>query len=475
MKRLVFSVAALLFCGPALAWWNCGWDYRFAVDISKPPGPPLSNYEVRLDLDASNVPAQFDWNSQGDDLRLIDEDDLTELPFFIEDWDAAGQQATLFVRVPSISGGGRTVYAYFGGPAGATNSSTTLTFTESGVRFFTRQSSADPTDLASAEAAFDAASTTVPGYGCAVIPAYDGVNNRSVFGPPNRNSNIGLFAEAFFEVSAAQAGVWQFRYGADFGRGGGLYIDDVPLEEDWNSDLWWGFNWGNASEVLQGSISLAAGTHSIRIIGFEGCCDGGLTAQFRPPGGTWQTLSTSNLTLFSRSCPAQAEPTVTYNSVETGACPDIALTRTSRPLSDPINGTTGPLAIPGAVVLNTISLSNSAASAVDADSLVITELLAADAQLRVSDFDGLTNGPVQFGDGAVASGISYSFIALGDATDDIAFSDDNGLSFGYTPVADANGVDANVTHIRITPQGAFLGDTGSGVPSAEFRFKTVIP
>jgi hypothetical protein len=475
VTRGLLFIFALIVSTPAFAWWNCAWDYRFSADISKPPGPALSDYQVRLDLDTGNVPAEFDWSTDGDDLRVIDENDLTELDFFIEQWDEVSRTAIVWVRVPSIPGGGRTVYLYFGGPTGATSTSTTLTFTEAGVRFYTRNSSANPTDLASAEAAFAVAPSNTNGYGCAIITAYTGVNNRNVFGPPNRNSNIGLFAEAFFEVTATQAGVWEFRYGADFGRGGGLYVDNVPLEESWNDDLWWANNWNNASEVLQGSINLSAGTHSIRIIGFEGCCDGGLTAQFRPPGGAWQALSVANLNLSSAKCPVSSEPTVAFGPVETASCPDLTITRSSQTLSDPVNGTVGAKAIPGAVILNEIGITNSGPSAVDDSSVIITEELAADATLRVVDFDGATAGPLQFVDGVTASGIGYTFLALGNTGDDVAFSSDGGVSFNYTPVPDANGVDPAVTHFRITPSGQFQGDSGSGTPSATFLFKTVIP
>jgi hypothetical protein len=475
VTRGFLVILALMFSTPALAWWNCSWDYRFAADISTPSGPTLSGYQVRLDLDAGNVPAEFDWSTGGDDLRIIDQDDLSELDFFIEQWDEFARTAVVWVRVPSIPGGGRTVYLYFGGPTGATSTSTTLTFTETGVRFYTRNSSADPADLASAEAAFAAAPGSTNGYGCSIITAYTGVNNSSLFGPPNRNNDIGLFAEAFFEVTAAQAGTWQFRYGADFGRGGGLYVDDVPLEESWNDDLWWANNWNNASEVLQGSINLSPGTHSIRIIGFEGCCDGGLTAQFRPPGGAWQALAVANLNLISAKCPVSSEPVVSFGPVETTGCPDFTITRSSQTLSDPINGTIDPKAIPGAVILNEIAVYNSGPGAADASSFIITDALDAAAALRVADFDGVTAGPLQFLDGAIATGMTFTFTALGDIGDDLAFSSDGGLSFSYTPVPDANGVDPAVTHIRITPSGQFQGDSGSGTPSATFLFKTVIP
>ncbi len=475
MTRGLLLILTLMLSTPAFAWWNCSWDYRFAADISKPPGPPLGDYQVRLNLNAGNVPAEFDWSTGGDDLRVIDEDDLGELDFFIERWNEVSRTAVVWARVPSIPGGGRTIYLYFGGPTGVTSTSTTLTFTETGVRFYTRNSSADPTSLASAEAAFAAAPGSTNGYGCSIIAAYTNVNNSGLYGPPNRNSDIGLFAEAFFEVTPAQAGLWQFRYGADFGRGGGLYVDDVPLEESWNDDLWWAYNWNNASEVLQGSINLSPGTHSIRIIGFEGCCDGGLTAEFRPPGGAWQALGVAYLNLISAKCPVRDEPGVSFGPVEATGCPDFTITRSSQTLSDPINGTASPKAIPGAVILDEIRVSNSGTGSADASSFIITDALDAGAVLRVIDFDGATAGPLQFLDGVPASGMTYTFTSLSNFSDDLAFSNDGGVSFNYTPVPNANGVDPAVTHVRITPAGQFQGDSGSGTPSATFLFKTVIP
>jgi hypothetical protein len=463
----------ILIAAPANAWWSCDWQYRFTADIAKPLGPQLTNYQVRMDLNATNVPGQFDWSLQGDDLRVIDEDDLTELTFFIEQWDSVGEAAVIWVLVPSIPGGGRTVYLYFGAPVGTPGASTPMTFTTPGFRFHTRRSTADPTDRASAEAAFATASNS-PGYGCEVINNYTNVNNVGVNGPPNRNSNIGLSAEAFFEVSPAEAGTWQFRYGADFGRGGGLYVDDVALDEKWNTDLWWANNWNNTAETLQGSINLSAGYHSIRILGFEDCCDGGLTVEFMRPGGSFQAMSLTNIAMSSRACPVTTEPIVTYGPGEIGSCPVLTVILATQTLSDPINIATNPKAIPAAVVLNTVTVSNSGTSAVDVDSFVVEQTIAANSTLRVSDFDGVTVGPLQFSNGTPVSGLAYTYISLGSTADDVDFSDNDGISFLYTPVPGIDGSDPLVTNIRINPKGTFDGNTGGGDPSAIFSFKTVV-
>ena len=92
----------------------------------------------------------------------------------------------------------------------------------------------------------------------------------------------------------------------------------------------------------------------------------------------------------------------------------------------------------------------------------------------VSDIGAPGSGPVRFTDGAPASGLAYSFVSLASTTDDIAFSNDGGLTFTYTPTPDASGCDLAVTHIEISPGGAFAADTGSGAPSAAFGFRVLV-
>ena len=469
-------VVLLLICAmsaPAQAWWSCDWQQRFPADIVAPPGPAQNNYAVRVDLNNALVPAGFDWSQNARDLRVVDQDDLTALDFLVEQWDAVSQTAVVWVAVPVLAGT-RRIYFYFDGPAGALPASSLAAMPEAGMLFNTRRSTANPVNRASAEAAFAAANPNVGGYGCASVDAYTNLSNRALFSPPNRTDDIALFAEVFFEVESGAAGVWEFRYGADFGLGGGLYVDDVALEESWNSDLWWANNWNNASEVLQGSINLQEGMHSLRILGFEDCCDGGLTAQFRSPGGGWQDLAVANIPLRSRACSSRPEPVVAIAVGESSNCPALTVSRVSQAFSDPSNGTVNPKAIPGAIILNVTEIQNAGSGTVDAGTLLLTETISADSALRVVDFDGSTSGPVLFVDGSPSSGISYNFGGLGDPNDDLYFSNDGGVSYNYTPSADANGVDAAVTHIRIGSANAFAGNSGLGTTSAQYQFKTRI-
>jgi hypothetical protein len=376
--------------------------------------------------------------------------------------------------MPTIPNGNTTVFVYFGGPAGTSTSSSVSTFTETGLKIHTRNSTADPTSRTTAETAFAAASPNAIGYGCAIVTSYTGITNTGLFGgPPSGDPNFGLYAEVFFEVTPAQAGVWQFRYGADFGRGGGLYVDDIALDEKWNSDLWWNNTWTDNSQILVGSINLSAGTHSLRILGFEGCCDGGLTAEFQRPGGPWLPMAVNNISLASRKC-AATEPTVTFGAVLISPCPDLTVTRTTQSFSDPLNNTSNQKSIPGAIMLNTTNVRNSAPGTADSGSVVITEAIPANMALRVLNFDGSTAGPVRFTNGTPLSGLTYTFTSLGNTGDDVSFSNNNGATYTYTPIANANGVDLAVTNIRINPKGTFLGSTGGNDRQANFAFKLVV-
>ena len=147
--------------------------------------------------------------------------------------------------------------------------------------------------------------------------------------------------------------------------------------------------------------------------------------------------------------------------------PNITVSKTSVSFTDTLGGS---FALPGATVEYLISVQNSGNAPPNYNSLVLTEALPAQMALVVTDFGGGTLGPVQFQEGSPASGLGYSFIALGSTADSISFSTD-GLNFNYTPVDSGDGTDASVTHIRITPTGYLAPDTGSGPAGFYLRLR----
>ncbi len=189
-----------------------------------------------------------------------------------------------------------------------------------------------------------------------------------------------------------------------------------------------------------------------------------------PAGINLGTVLTATATSGSSTSEFSGNVTVTGIA----AVPDILLLKSVQTFSDPYNGETNPKAIPGAVMLYTISATNQGIGSADPDSVVITDPLPADTALFVGDFDGPGSGPVLFTDGATPSGLTYSFIQLDDPSDDVAFSNNGGASYVYEPQPDADGFDANVTHMRISLKGGFNGAAGGNTPSFEIKFKVRI-
>ena len=146
--------------------------------------------------------------------------------------------------------------------------------------------------------------------------------------------------------------------------------------------------------------------------------------------------------------------------------PDAVLlvSKLSQPLSDPVNGTSGPKAIPGAIVLYTIGVTNQGLGNVDFDSLVISDALPANTALFVDTGSG---DPIVFVDGPVSSGLTYNYAA------DVTFSNQpgGGPPYNYIPVPDAQGFDASITGVQINPGGIMNGTVGGSSPGFNVRIQ----
>ncbi len=96
----------------------------------------------------------------------------------------------------------------------------------------------------------------------------------------------------------------------------------------------------------------------------------------------------------------------------------------------------------------------------------MTDPIPADTALFVGDFDG-AGSPVRFT--PQSSGLVFTFGGLGDPADGLDFADVNG--FGYVPTPDADGYDAEVTQVRILPQGLFDGGPAPTALQIEFQVR----
>ena len=156
--------------------------------------------------------------------------------------------------------------------------------------------------------------------------------------------------------------------------------------------------------------------------------------------------------------------------IKPAVLPAISVAKTSSPVSDPVNGSTGPKFIPGAVADYVVVVSNSAAGSPDANTVVAGDAVPNGLKLFVGNLGGAGSGPVAFTDGSPSSGLTYSFTSLASTTDSPSFSNNGGASYAYVPSPDADGYDAAVTHFRVVPSGTMAGAGGSST-SFQLRFR----
>ena len=131
----------------------------------------------------------------------------------------------------------------------------------------------------------------------------------------------------------------------------------------------------------------------------------------------------------------------------------LSIAKTSLAYSDPVNGTTNPKLIPGGFADYSLTVTAPAGTSPTNNSVIVTDAIPANLSLFVGTY-APGPGPVRFTPGG--SALTYGFINLASTTDDLEFSNNGGASWTYAPIADADGVDASVTHVRVRPKGSMV-------------------
>ena len=108
-------------------WYNQSWDYRQEINISNTAGD-LTNYQVRIDLNSTNVGSNFNWSNNGSDIRFTNSTD-DELYFWIESWSNTTNISIIWVNVTSLPNNqNTTIYMYYGNSEATSESNGTATF-----------------------------------------------------------------------------------------------------------------------------------------------------------------------------------------------------------------------------------------------------------------------------------------------------------------------------------------------------------
>lgn len=323
-KHLVIFILLALSFGSASARQSCDWPFRTAITINESSGLTTSNYSVKLTLSGGSggtLHSGYNWSASGADLRIYASDDVTPMDFSISSWNQTSEIAEVWITFATFTANSSNdIYVYYGNSGVSTADSgtpPTTTYVDDKIKFHTRYNNDqvnDPDSLAEAKALFDSQDDSNSAYGCSHPDSYAGIRNSTQNAPGGASIDFIAYSTTLFTVPSA--GTYGVRYGADYGLGGGLYVNGIALDERWTEDLWWSNNWNNP-DVLSGYISLPAGEHKLEIIGAEGGNDGGLTIQFSQGTDNWeQDPADHNISIRSEACPL-VRHTIQYGSHDT--------------------------------------------------------------------------------------------------------------------------------------------------------------
>ncbi len=157
--------------------------------------------------------------------------------------------------------------------------------------------------------------------------------------------------------------------------------------------------------------------------------------------------------------------------------PSIALTKSVTVINDPINGSiddgANPKAIPGAELTYGINAINSGRGKSDDGSLILQDEIPVNSDLYIGTItcSGTDLGPVCFKEGTTPneSGLSFVYVSLTDASDDLFFSTD-GNDFTYEPVDSGDGYDPAIRYIRMAPANELNNAPKDASAQPEFNF-----
>lgn len=154
-----------------------------------------------------------------------------------------------------------------------------------------------------------------------------------------------------------------------------------------------------------------------------------------------------------------------------GSTDNVAISMSYDVVSDGVNGASNPRAINGAVMQFTVAVTGPAKGSTAAAPFAINNDISDQMALYVGDIDSSGSGPVAFIEND--SGLEFAFFGLSNADDALGFSNNGGQSFDYIPHPDGDGLDGDVTHIRIAPSGMLM-PVDSHAPRFSIPYRTRI-
>lgn len=135
----------------------------------------------------------------------------------------------------------------------------------------------------------------------------NGLSNHALCG-----SSTNIISHVVVPFTTTAAGSWHFEIGPDYGHGSELLVDGTVVSNRWY-DIYSSGNLDNTGEILDATVTLPAGAHTVEVYGAEPCCDGSWAARYQLVGSsTWTALQTSPPQVSVAGLPAD-------NTVEFGS------------------------------------------------------------------------------------------------------------------------------------------------------------
>jgi hypothetical protein len=110
------AITVLTYSGAATEEDMTLWSYSAPVEVSNAScGSALSDYQVLFTLNTSALVALGKIKADGSDIRFLDEDNSTQLPYWIETGTMNTTATNIWIKVPSIPAGAtKNIYMYYG-------------------------------------------------------------------------------------------------------------------------------------------------------------------------------------------------------------------------------------------------------------------------------------------------------------------------------------------------------------------------
>ncbi len=106
------------------------YQYRRKITITNNSGDDLTDFPMQIDFNNSNFSEGFtNAKSDGSDIRFTSDDKVSQLSYYLESYNQGTQQATFYIRIPSIlNTQSIDIYVYYGNSAAASQSNYSNTF-----------------------------------------------------------------------------------------------------------------------------------------------------------------------------------------------------------------------------------------------------------------------------------------------------------------------------------------------------------